>query len=102
MTYDQDREMSWHRELTIYAGVAICFYDPHSPWQRGNNENTNGLLRQYMPKVTDFSHLTRDDLDAIAYQMNTRPRIVLNYRSPLGVYSKILDNMKQAELATIN
>jgi IS30 family transposase len=102
MTYDQGREMSRHRELTAHTGVAVYFCDPHSPWQRGSNENTNGLLRQYMPKGTDLSQLTQGDLDAIAYQMNTRPRKVLDYRSPLEVYGEIIDNMKQAESATIH
>ena len=102
MTYDQGREMSRHRELTARTGVAIYFCDPHSPWQRGSNENTNGLLRQYMPKGTDLSHLAQDDLDAITYQMNTRPRKVLGYRSPLEVYGEIIDNLKQAESATIH
>ena len=102
MTYEQGREMSRHRELTAHTGVAIYFCDPHSPWQRGSNENTNGLLRQYMPKGTDLSQLTQGDLDAIAYQMNTRPRKVLNYRSPLEVYGEIIDNIKQAESATIH
>ncbi|MEC5218562.1 IS30 family transposase [Actimicrobium sp. GrIS 1.19] len=102
MTYDQGREMSRHRELTAQTGVAIYFCDPHSPWQRGSNENTNGLLRQYMPKGTDLSHLTQDDLDAIAYQMNTRPRKVHDYRSPLEIYGEIIDNLKQAESATIH
>jgi IS30 family transposase len=71
MKYDQGREMSRHRELTVQIGVTIYFCDSHSPWQFGGNENTNGLLRQYMPKGTDLSQLTQGNLDVITYQMST-------------------------------
>ena len=86
MTYDQGKEMSRHKELTGATGVAVYFADPHSPWQRGSNENTNGLLRQYMPKGTDLSTLSQDDLDVIAHKLNTRPRKMHGFRSPLEVY----------------
>jgi hypothetical protein len=68
--------------LTAHTGVAVYFCDPHSPRQRGGKENTNGLLRQYIAKGTDLSQLTQGDLDAIACQINTRPRNVLGFRSP--------------------
>ena len=102
MTSDQGREMSRHRQLTERTGVQIYFCDPHSPWQRGSNENTNGLLRQYLPKGTDLSQITQEQLDAIALQMNNRPRKVLGFRRPLEVYGEIIDNLRQAELATIH
>jgi transposase, IS30 family len=86
LTYDQGKEMSRHKDLTAATGVTVYFADPHSPWQRGSNENTNGLLRQYLPKGTDLSGLTRDELDAIAWKLNTRPRKIHGFRSPIEVY----------------
>ena len=81
LTYDQGKEMSEHKQLTERTGVAVFFADPHSPWQRGSNENTNGLLRQYLPKGTDLSGYTQDDLNAIAWQMNNRPRKIHGFRT---------------------
>ena len=82
LTYDQGKEMSEHKQLSERTGVAVFFADPHSPWQRGSNENTNGLLRQYLPKGTDFSEFTQDDLNAIAWQMNNRPRKIQGVSDP--------------------
>jgi transposase, IS30 family len=90
LTYDQGKEMSEHKQLSERAGVAVFFADPHSPWQRGSNENTNGLLRQYLPKGTDLSGFTQDDLNAIAWQMNNRPRKIHGFRTPLQVYNEML------------
>ncbi|NTU41919.1 MAG: IS30 family transposase [Nitrospirales bacterium] len=91
MTYDRGKEMSQHKILTDRTGVAVFFADPHSPWQRGSNENTNGLLRQYLPKGADLSIYSQDDLDAIAGKLNTRPRKIHGFRSPLEVYQEMLD-----------
>jgi IS30 family transposase len=87
LTYDQGKEMSRHKDLTAATGVTVYFADPHSPWQRGSNENTNGLLRQYLPKGADLSGLTQDELDAIAWKLNTRPRKIHAFRSPIEVYA---------------
>jgi transposase, IS30 family len=99
-TYDQGREMSKHAQLTERTGMAVYFCDPHSPWQRGLNENTNGLLRQYLPKGEDLSVHTQAQLDEIAWSLNTRPRKSLGFRAPLEVYSELLHNMELAKVET--
>jgi len=87
MTYDQGREMTEHQRLTEATGVKVYFADPHSPWQRGINENTNGLLRQYLPKGSDLSGFTQAQLDAIAWQLNTRPRKSMGFRCPAELFT---------------
>ena len=102
LTYDQGKEMSRHKELTERTGVKVYFADPHSPWQRGSNENTNGLLRQYLPKGTDLSGFTQDDLDDIAFKLNSRPRKIHGFRSPLEVYAKLLVSAQQPDSNSIS
>jgi transposase, IS30 family len=82
LTYDRGKEMAAHAKLTELTQMKVFFADPHSPWQRGINENTNGLLRQYFPKKTDLSVYSQDELDAVAWQLNTRPRKSLGWRCP--------------------
>src|SRR5450759_4443475 len=90
MTYDQGKEMARHRELAVATGIRVYFADPHSPWQRGSNENVNGLLRQYLPKGADLTKFAQAHLDGIAADLNSRPRKRHNYATPDEVFDRAI------------
>ena len=100
LTWDRGKELSDHARFTIESGVRVFFADPRSPWQRGTNENTNGLLRQYFPKGTDLSRWSEEELQAVAHTLNTRPRKTLGWRTPIEALNEYLKSVQQPCVAT--
>ena len=93
-------ELADHKNVTIDTGLAVYFADPRSPWQRGTNENTNGLLRQYFPKGTDLARWTNDDLAAVAVALNNRPRKTLGWRTPAEILDEWLRSSASVGVAS--
>jgi IS30 family transposase len=100
LTWDQGVEMAQHSRLKIDAGIQVYFCDPRSPWQRGTNENTNGLLRQYFPKGTDLSIYSADEISAVAVALNARPRKTLGWKTPAEALDELLSRVKTIGVAT--
>jgi IS30 family transposase len=102
LTWDRGKELSAHATFKIETSIPVYFADPHSPWQRGTNENTNGRLRQYFPKGTDLSRWSAEEIEAVAAALNARPRKVLGWKTPSEVFDEHLRSLQPAGVASID
>jgi IS30 family transposase len=100
LTWDRGKELAQHAQLKIDTGIDVYFADPHSPWQRGTNENTNGLLRQYFPKGTDLSRWSAQEIQAVAATLNSRPRKTLDWKTPAEALDDRLSSLQRAGVAS--
>ncbi|MBC7448707.1 MAG: IS30 family transposase [Hymenobacteraceae bacterium] len=100
LTYDQGKEMARHAELTLATGMAVYFCDPHSPWQRGTNENTNGLIRDFFPKGTDFAAVSAQKRSFVQQALNERPRKTLGWKTPKNAFNQLISQAQLDALAS--